>query len=222
MLIKIFYAASFSTFLVLPFLYKCKCRAMRYFYYRMADQYEMRNMYSKMVMLFLIWFHFLYLNLTGNHYNLLPSTIICFTMFSHNYCERLFYFLQNDRTLFAAMLITLTCLFIPQFLPLGYTFGTLLFAAVFYPSQILRKKMDDNEWYAQMWENDCRELPGLYFKWEKMERDVHVTPKDVLRGLARKWRKMVCRCNSKTKPDHSECSNNSAKSNDSAKSYRCK
>ena len=222
MLIKIFYAASFSTFLVLPFLYKCKCRAMRYFYYRMADQYEMRNMYSKMVMLFLIWFHFLYLNLTGIHYNLLPSTIICFTMFSHNYCERLFYFLQNDRTLFAAMLITLTCLFIPQFLPLGYTFGTLLFAAVFYPSQILRKKMDDNEWYAQMWENDCRELPGLYFKWEKMERDVHVTPKDVLRGLARKWRKMVCRCNSKTKPDHSECSNNSAKSNDSAKSFRCK
>ena len=81
MFIKILYAASFSTFLVLPFLYKCKWRAVRYFYYRMADQYEMRNMYSKTIMLFLIWFHFLYLNLTGNHYDLLPSTIICFTMF---------------------------------------------------------------------------------------------------------------------------------------------
>lgn len=221
MLIKIFHATSFSTFLVLPFLYKCKCRAMRYFYYRMADQYKMRNMYSKMVMLFLIWFHFMYLNLTGNHYDLLPSTIICFTMFSHNYCERLFYFLQNDRTLFAAMLITLTCLFIPHFLPLGYTFGTLMFAAMFYPSQILRRKMDDNEWYARMWENDCRELPELYFKWEKMERDVHVTPKDVLRGMARKWKKMVCR-NSKTCSKAKSEPGNSEKCDNATKSFRCK
>lgn len=221
MFIKILYAASFSTFLVLPFLYKCKWRAIRYFYYRMADQYEMRNMYSKMIMLFLILFHFLYLNLTGNHYDLLPSTIICFTMFSHNYCERLFYFLQNDRTLFAAMLITLTCLFIPHFLPLGYTFGTLMFGAVFYPSKQLREKMDDCEWHAQMWENDCRELPDWYFMWEKMERDVHVTPKDVLKGIARRWKKWTCR-NSKTCSKAKSQSDDFNKCDNAPQSSRCK
>lgn len=221
MFIKILYAASFSTFLVLPLLYKCKWRAIRYFYYRMAGQYELRNMYSKMIMLFLIWFHFLYLNLTGNHYDLLPSTIICFTMFSHNYSERLFYFLQNGRTLSAAMLVTLTCLFIPHFLPLGYTFGTLMSGAVFYPSKQLRKKMDDCGWHAQMRGNDCRELPEWYFKWEKMERDVHVTPKDVLRGLARKWKKWTCR-NSKTCSKAKSRSEDSNKCDNAPRSSRCK
>src|SRR3712207_9057522 len=67
--------------------------------------------------------------------DLIPSSVLCFAMFSHSLCERCIYFFQERRVLWAGMVLSLACLFIPHFIPLGISIGVLLCGTVFYPSR---------------------------------------------------------------------------------------
>lgn len=53
---------------------------------------------------------------------------------SHRISERVFRFLQQERTLLGVAVFSVVCLFAPHFLPLGVTIGALIFGAAFYPS----------------------------------------------------------------------------------------
>lgn len=168
MLIKILYSLMLPTFLVVPFLYKNKRPAMLDFYYNMAMSFAFRKMYTRMLLLFLLAFHFYHLTIFRNHYDLIPSSVLCFAMFSHNLCERCIYFLHERRILWTGMVLTLTCLFIPHFMPLGVSIGVLLCGTVFYPSRLLRSKLLLPEWSHRPESNDdLMEISELYFRWNK-------------------------------------------------------
>ena len=99
MLIKILYSLLLPTFLVVPFLYRNKRPAMLDFYCNMAMSFAFRKVYTRMLLLFLLAFHFYHLTIFRNYYDLIPSSMLCFAMFSHPLCERCIYFLQERRIL---------------------------------------------------------------------------------------------------------------------------
>ena len=166
MLIKILYSLLLPTFLVVPFLYKSKRPAMLDFYCNMAMSFAFRKVYTRMLLLFLLAFHFYHLAIFQAHYDLIPSSVLCFVLFSHNLCERCIYFLQECRVLWAGMVLSLACLFIPHFMTLGVSIGVLLCGTVFYPSRMLR----DILFVAEMTKrpenrNDLEEIADWYFCW---------------------------------------------------------
>ena len=168
MLIKILYSLMFPTFLVVPFLYKNKRPAMLDFYRNMAMSFAYRKVYTRMLLLFLLTFHFYHLTIFQNHYDLIPSSVLCFAMFSHNLCERFIYFLQEKRVLWTGMVLSLTCLFIPHFMPLGFSIGVLLCGAVFYPSRLIRNILLQPEWaHRPDCHKDLLEISELYFRWNE-------------------------------------------------------
>lgn len=138
MLIKILYSLLIPTFLHVPFMYKSRRPAMLDFYCNMAMSFAFRKVYTRMLLLFLLAFHFYHLTIFRDHYDLIPSSVLCFAMFSHSLCERCIHFLQERRVLWAGMVLSLACLFIPHFMPLGVSIGVLLCGTVFYPSRLLR------------------------------------------------------------------------------------
>lgn len=166
MLIKILYSLLLPTFLVVPFLYKSRRPAMLDFYCNMAMSFAFRKVYTRMLLLFLLAFHFYHLTIFRNHYDLIPSSVLCFAMFSHSLCERCIYFFQERRVLWAGMVLSLACLFIPHFIPLGISIGVLLCGTVFYPSRLLRDilsvagmtKRSENR-------DDLEEIADWYFCW---------------------------------------------------------
>ncbi len=168
MLIKILYSLLLPTFLVVPFLYRNKRPAMLGFYRDMAMSFAFRKVYTRMLLLFLLAFHFYHLAIFRNHYDLIPSSVLCFAMFSHGLCERCIYFLQDRRVLWAGMVLSLACLFIPHFMPLGVSLGVLLCGAVFYPSRLLRSILVLPEWSHRPDNLDgLMELSELYFDWNE-------------------------------------------------------
>ena len=89
-------------------------------------------------------------------------------MFSHNLCERFIDFLQNRRVLWVGMVLSLTCLFIPHFMPLGFSIGVLLCGTVFYPSRLLRDLILLTKCaYRPDCYEDLLELSELYFRWNE-------------------------------------------------------
>ena len=80
MLIKILYSLLLPTFLVVPFLYRNKRPAMLDFYYDMAMSFAFRKVYMRMLLLFLLAFHFYHLTIFRNHYDLIPSSVLCFAV----------------------------------------------------------------------------------------------------------------------------------------------
>lgn len=166
MLIKILYSLLLLTFLVVPFFYKSKRPAMLDFYCKMAMSFAFRKVYTRMLLLFLLAFHFYHLTIFRNHYDLIPSSVLCFAMFSHSLCERCIYFLQERRVLWTGMVLSLACLFIPHFIPLGVSIGVLLCGTVFYPSRMLRDILSVAEMMKRPESrDDLEEIADRYFCW---------------------------------------------------------
>ena len=89
-------------------------------------------------------------------------------MLSHNLCERCIYFLQDRRVLWAGMVLSLACLFIPHFMPLGVSIGVMLCGTVFYPSRLLRNILLLPEWlHRPDCHEDMVEISELYFDWDE-------------------------------------------------------
>ncbi|WP_141652225.1 hypothetical protein [Bacteroides thetaiotaomicron] len=94
--------------------------------------------------------------------------MLCFAMFSHPLCERCIYFLQERRILWAGMVLSQACLFIPHFMPLGVSIGVLLCGTVFYPSRLLRNILLLPEWDDRPdCHDDMVEISELYFDWNE-------------------------------------------------------
>lgn len=165
MWIRILYSFSFLAFLVVPFLYKSERPSMLHFYHRMAVSPAWQRMYTRMLLLFLLVFHFYHLSLFKCQYDMVPSSVLCFLMFSHPLCERTFRYLQHKRMLWAAMVLALSCLFVPHFLPLGYSFGVLLCGAVFYPSRLVCDKLLRPEYRYGIHYGRSYMLAEWYYAW---------------------------------------------------------
>lgn len=138
MLINILYILYTLTYAVLPFLYKSRRPSMIQFYLRMAYSRSFRRCYTLGMLATLMVFHFYHLNVFGNVHELALSSLVCLTLYSHRNTERTFDFLQRKRRIFWSAMAAMILLFVPHTLPLGITVATVLFGAVFYPSQTVR------------------------------------------------------------------------------------
>ncbi len=162
MLITILYMLFTLAYAVLPFLYKSKRPAMLQFYLRMTWSHSFRKCYSLGMLATLMVFHFCHLNVFGNVYELALSSLVCLSLYSHKNAERVFDFLQRKYRLFWAAMAAIALLFVPHTLPLGITLATVLFGAVFYPSQVARNtSLEKLEDYLEL----PQSIVDTYYRW---------------------------------------------------------
>lgn len=147
---------------VLPFLYKCRRPAMLQFYLRMTWSRSFRRCYSLGMLASLMVFHFYHLNVFGSVHELAFSSLVCLALYPHRNTERAFNFLQRKHCLYWAAMAATVLLFVPHTLPLGITVATVVFGAVFYPSQVARNTSPEKL-------EDYLELPqsivDTYYRW---------------------------------------------------------
>ena len=162
MLITILYMLYTLAYAVLPFLYKNKRPAMLQFYLRMTWSRSFRRCYSLGMLASLMVFHFYHLNVFGSVHELAFSSLVCLALYSHRNTERAFNFLQRKHCLYWAAMAATVLLFVPHTLPLGITVATVVFGAVFYPSQVARNTSPEKL-------EDYLELPqsivDTYYRW---------------------------------------------------------
>lgn len=161
MLLKLCYALWFLQFLVVPFLYKCHHKVMVGFYRRMLALHSMRRLYTLVLFLMLIAFHFCYLGLFKNHYDVIPSTALSYVLVSHRLCERLMRAFQSKRMLASAMLFVITLLVVPHFFSLGVTLAVLLVGSAFYPTQRARDRW---QLTSDRWTLSDKALSEMYYQ----------------------------------------------------------
>ena len=167
--IQILYLSSFITPLLAPLLYKCKRPKMVDFYRRMSLSSSFRSLYTLMVTLYLLAFHFYHLSIYNHPTWLIPSTILTLLTYSHSFCEQVFNLIQNKRTLLGVTFAAIVCMLFPMFMPLGFTMIVLAVAAVFYPSRLHRTELITIAQKRDLWKNDTQEAIFRYFRWDLME-----------------------------------------------------
>lgn len=168
--IRILYSLNFLVFVVLPFMYKSSRPSMMAFYDSMIWRKSARRFYTLVFFLFLIVFHFYYLTIFENHYDVILSTALCYVMLSHKLFEKTIRFLQDRYTYFGAMLITVACLFIPHLFTLGVSFGIIMLATLFYPPEWWKNKREDLAWIDKIY-FETNLLPSVYFSWKEPDKE---------------------------------------------------
>lgn len=166
--IRILYSLQFLVFIVIPCLYKSRRPSMLAFYDSMIWRKSARRFYTLTFFLFLICFHFYYLTIFKNHYEVIPSTALCYVLLSHKWFEKIMRSLQIPQVYFCALLITVTCLFLSHFFTLGVSFGVIMIATLFYPAQWWDRKKEDINWIDKVY-FEKRNLNRVYFSWKDPE-----------------------------------------------------
>lgn len=153
-----------SVLLLFLFCYKADGKRMTKFYVHMACRHCWRKFYTLMLLLILLLFHFNYVNIAQNVYDLAPSSVAFIFLFSHRFTERIIYYLQNRKTLFVSAIIVIVCLFIPLFFSTAATIEILLFGAIFYPSRKVREQISFPNYHKEIMEQP-REIRHFYYDW---------------------------------------------------------
>lgn len=164
MVVQYLYLLFILTYILLPFFYKCRRTAMLDFYLRMTFSRSFRKCYSLGLLAQLMVFHFYYLNVFGNVYELALSSLLCLLLYSHKHMERAFNFLQHKRRLFLMMLAAISLLFTTHMLPVGVTLGTLIFGAMFYPSTGIRTASDEK---LESYLENPLDIVEDYYNWNQ-------------------------------------------------------
>lgn len=165
LIFQLLYLSSFVTPMLAPILYRNKRPSMIAFYCNMATRFSFRNLFIRMLTLYLITFHFYHLSVYGNALCLLPSTIITGLLFFSGFCDKLLHRLHRGRLLVTLFCIGFLALPIPELLPLGFTLIVIGIASVFYPSRQLTEAMydfDSREAFVNVPDN---EIVNQYFSW---------------------------------------------------------
>lgn len=164
------------------------------FYRRMAFSYGFRRLYTLMVTLYLVAFHFYHLSVYKQPQWLLPSTILVTLMYSPHISGRMFLFMQDRLTLLAFCLTGMFCMLFPQFLPLGFTILVVAVAAVFFPSSHLRDSLLREDARMDFLKGTPESVARRYFRWslqESGQSDGFPTGRRNDSGFARKRPDMI-------------------------------
>lgn len=188
------YSSSFVTPVLAPLLYRSRRPSMIAFYRRMAFSYGFRRLYTLMVTLYLVVFHFYHLSVYKQPQWLLPSTILVTLMYSPHISGRMFLFMQDRLTLLAVCLTGMLCMLFPQFLPLGFTILVVAVAAVFFPSSHLRDSLLREDARMDFLKGTPESVARRYFRWslqESGQSDGFPTGRRNDSGFARKCPDMI-------------------------------
>lgn len=139
MIFSIIHLVLISVILLAPsFLYKSRSRRMVLFYQRMSYSANCRQLYTKILLLTVILFHFACYWMKPGEYGMMLSTVLLFYLFSAKRTLALLNGIRNSRGVMAFVFtMTLALLFTPHMYSLGVTLGYILLAAVFYPASKL-------------------------------------------------------------------------------------
>ncbi len=150
--------------LLFLFCYKADGKILTTFYLHMACRHCWRKFYTRMLLLILLLFHFSYVNIAQNVYDLAPSSVAFIFLFSHRFTERIIYYLQNKWVLFISAITAMICLFVPLFFSTGITMGMLIFGARHYPSRKVRELISYLDHHEEI-----KKQPGVirhfYYDW---------------------------------------------------------
>lgn len=120
--------------------YKSNKPFMQKFYLRMTFSYHCRKLYTLVVLMWLILFHYVAHEAMPGEYGIMVSSILMLAFFRFKCADRILHLLHDNRKYSYILVVsTLITMFIPHLYTLAATTGTVLLAAVFYPSsEILR------------------------------------------------------------------------------------
>lgn len=136
-------------FCALPFalplaLYKSRRRFMARFYGTMTHSEKARKLYTRVLLILLLLFHYIYASGHVGESGILLSTGICAAMSSFKLADKWLRFLL-DRPLVSAIfaLAALLIGFVPHLYTTAVTASYLLLAALFYPSARVMAEWSD-------------------------------------------------------------------------------
>lgn len=127
-------------------LYKSKRRFMTKFYLRMLESENARKLYTQVLLILLLLFHYVYANGNSGELGIVLSTIACAIMYSFRRADKWLRRLRDVRKTFVyAALLAVAIAAVPHLFTLGVTLGYFLLAALFYPSsRALSEWADEN------------------------------------------------------------------------------
>lgn len=172
-LFNILYLLSFVTPALAPMLYRNLRPSMTAFYRDMTMRGTFRRLYTRLLTLYLITFHFYHLSVFGHPLWLMPSTVITAMLFFPGLCVRILHYLQRRRTLVTFCCISFLCLPMPELLPLGFTMLVTSLAAVFFPCRQLLSEMNDPDLRESFIDSSDDAVTGIYFQWPGHGSDGH-------------------------------------------------
>ena len=127
-------------------LYKKPYRFMAKFYAAMTLNIKARKLYTRMLLVLLLLFHYVYTSGHAGEFGILASTVICAAMFSFKLADRCLSRLHDSMGLFAGIsaIILISC-FEPYLYTTTVTAYYILLAALFYPSAPVTAECNNEE-----------------------------------------------------------------------------
>ena len=144
-------------------LYKSRRRFMTKFYLRMLGSESARRLYTQVLLIVLLLFHYVYSRGNTGDLGIVISTIVCTILFSFRRADKWMRRLHDKRKTFVyAALLAVVIADVPHLFTLGVTVGYLLLAALFYPSdRALSKWTDENT--RPDWREHPESLSDFYY-----------------------------------------------------------
>lgn len=171
LIFQLLYLSSFVTPVLAPILYRNKRPSMIAFYRNMATRPTFRGLYLRMIVLYLITFHFYHLSVYSQPLWLLPSTVLTGLLFSTRIFDKLLHRLHHRRPLVTLFCVGFLTLPMPELLPLGFTLLVAGIAAVFYPGGQLTNSMfylDNRKVFLYSTDG---EIVNRYFSWPEWNKE---------------------------------------------------
>lgn len=144
-------------------LYKSKRRFMTRFYLRILESGSARRLYTQVLLIVLLLFHYVYASGNPGDFGIVLSTIACAIMYSFRRADKWLSRLHDEKkqTVIVAV-VSVVIAAIPHMFTLGVTVGYFLLAALFYPSsRALSEWADENT--RPDWRNHPESLSDFYY-----------------------------------------------------------
>ena len=144
-------------------LYKSKRRFMTRFYLKMLESGSARKLYTQILLIVLLLFHYVYASGNPGDFGIVLSTFVCATMYSFRRADKWLRRLRDERKTFVyAALSAVVIAAVPHLFTLGVTIGYFLLAALFYPSsRALSEWADENT--RPDWRGHPESLSDFYY-----------------------------------------------------------
>jgi hypothetical protein len=144
-------------------LYRKTGRRMTRFYMMMLGLENARRFYVRLLVIFLLLFHFVYVGANPGEYGVLLSTVLSVLLYRFNRADRWLHRLHESRKTFAACALpAVAAAFIPHLYTTAVTVGTVLLAALFYPSSAALDGYKEKE-TRERWRKHPEVLSGCYY-----------------------------------------------------------
>jgi hypothetical protein len=160
-----------ALFLLTPFvmsilplvLYKKNKPFMQKFYLRMIMSFNCRRLYTLVLLLWMIAFHYIAHEVMPGEYGVMISTILMLVFFRFKYADKILHVLHDKRRYaYSTAIATLILMFIPHLYTLSATTGMILLAAVFYPSSSILEKVQNYEGAIRLAKNPATIVEYYY------------------------------------------------------------